>query len=296
MENNTFRGCFVALVTPFQENGQVDEIALKELVNWQVASGIDGIVVCGTTGESVTLNEQEYRQVVQLVVGEVQGRVPVLAGAGTNNTEKTIRMAQICQEIGVDAILSVTPYYNKPTQKGLIEHYKAVAEAISLPVILYNVPGRTGVNIKAETTLELAQISNIRAVKEASGDLTQIMTILRDRPQGFAVLSGDDVLTLPIIALGGEGVISVIANQIPAEFSRLVHAALNGDLDTARILQYKYLKLMQLNFIETNPIPVKTSLAAMGKIREVFRLPLVPMTSQNRETLLNELKKLQLIR
>lgn len=289
------RGCFVALVTPFQENGQLDEDALQQLVRWQISEGIDGIVACGTTGESVALNDQEYRRVIEIVVREASGKVPVIAGAGTNNTEKTVEMARLCQELGADAILSVTPYYNKPTQRGLYEHFRAIAEAVSIPVILYNVPGRTGVNLQADTTLQLAGLPNIRAVKEASGDLMQIMRILQKRPSGFAVLSGDDAITLPLLALGADGIISVVANQIPRDFTRLVHAALQGDLETARQLHYRYLHLMNLNFIETNPIPVKTSLAAMGKIREVFRLPLTPMTPQHRQSLLNEMRSLELL-
>lgn len=290
-----FRGCHTAIVTPFYEDGAFDTAAMRALLDWQLAAGINGIAACGTTGESVALDEDEYRMVLETVIGHVAGRVPVICGAGTNCTEKAIKLAKIAETSGADAILSVTPYYNKPTQAGLFEHFRAIVETVSVPVILYNVPGRTGVNMTAETTCRLAELPGIAGVKEASGDLVQVMQILRDRPADFVVLSGDDALTLPMIAAGADGVISVVSNEIPGAFTRLVQAALRGDFAEARELQQRYLALMQVNFIESNPIPVKTALAMMGKIRECFRLPLVPMQAKTREKLAAELKKCGLI-
>lgn len=295
MKKLNLQGCFTALVTPFTETGDVDEKALQALVDWQIKEGIDGLVVCGTTGESVTLSDEEHRRVVELVIASAGGRVPVIAGAGGNNTQKVVAMARHAERSGADAILSVTPYYNKPTQNGLFAHYHAIAGAVALPVVLYNVPGRTGVNVLPETTLKLAEIPNIVAIKEASGNLVQVMEILYAKPNNFGVLSGDDALALPMIAAGASGVISVISNQIPREFTRLVRAALAGDFQQARKLQRKYQRLMQLNFIESNPIPVKTALALMGRMQEVFRLPLTPMQEATKQKLAEELKRLELL-
>ena len=289
------QGCGTALVMPFTRSQQVDFEAYRELVRWQVESGIDFLVPCGTTGESVTLSEDEYRQVIRTCVEMVAGAVPVVAGAGTNHTEHAVHLAQLAESEGADAILSVTPYYNKPTPDGLVLHFRQIAEAVRVPVVVYNVPGRTGTNISPDTLLRLAEIESVVGVKEASGDITQIMEILARRPQGFRVLSGDDSVTLPIVALGGEGVISVASNLIPAEMTRLVSLARGGDLAQARDLHYRYLTLMDLNFIESNPIPVKYALHRMGRIEESYRLPMCPMTQAHKATMDQELETLQLV-
>lgn len=290
-----FRGCFVALVTPFRRDGQVDYERLDALVDFQLEAGTDGIVPCGTTGESATLHPDEQRQIIRRVVERVRGRVPVIAGAGTNSTEEAVALAQEAEAAGADALLSVTPYYNRPTPEGLYRHFRAIAEAVRLPVILYNVPSRTGCNLDVGTVLRLAEIPNIIGIKEASGNLEQIMELLRVRPQGFLVLSGDDAWTLPILALGGDGVISVIANETPREMRELVAAALTGDFERARALHFRLLPLMRGNFLETNPIPVKAALAMMGLIEENYRLPLVPPRAETRERLRRILVDLHLI-
>jgi len=295
MSNAKLQGCFTAIVTPFTKAGEVDYSALQNLVNWQIESGISGLVPCGTTGEGVVLNMDEYRRVVSSVVQAAAGRVPIIAGAGGNNTAAVIELAQLVKKAGADYVLSVCPYYNKPTQEGLYQHFKAISEGSDLPVVLYNVPGRTSVNMLSETTLRLAELQNIIAVKEASANLLQVMEIIKHKPDGFSVLSGDDQLAMHLIASGGEGVISVVANQMPAEFSQLVKEALASNFEKARKIQYKMLNLMNINFVESNPIPVKTSLALMGKINEVFRLPMVEMGGQNKKLLINELKNLKLI-
>ena len=288
-------GCFTAIVTPFTQNNEVDYDALKKLVNWQIESGISGLVPCGTTGEGVTLNMNEYRHVISTVVETANGKVPVIGGAGGNNTAKVIELAKLVKEAGADFILSVCPYYNKPTQEGLFQHFEAIAEESELPVVLYNVPGRTSVNMLPETTLRLAETGNIAAIKEASGNLIQVMEIIKHKPSNFSVLSGDDQLAMHLVASGGDGVISVVANQMPVDFSNLIKETGSGNLVNARQILYKLLNLMNLNFIESNPIPVKTSLALMGKINEVFRLPLVRMAEKNKELLIKELKNLNLI-
>ena len=288
-------GCYTALVTPFRDNGDLDEDALRRLVDRQINAGITGLVPCGTTGESVTLDPQEYQRVLDIVIRQSAGRVPVICGAGGNNTREVIRMALTAQDLGADALLSVCPYYNKPSQAGLVSHYESIATAVDIPIVLYNVPGRTGVNITAETTLKLAAVPNIIAVKEASGNLTQIMTILQHRPEGFYVVSGDDALTLPLLAAGGDGVISVISNQVPGEFTQMVAAAHNGDWETARDIHYRLLNLMQLNFLESNPVPVKTSLALMGLISNTVRQPLSALTTSSLRQLVVELQHLNLI-
>ncbi len=288
-------GCGTALVTPFQSNNELDLEAFRKLVRWQIDSGIDFLVPVGTTGESVTLTEEEYRDVIRTCVETVAGEVPVVAGAGTNNTAHAVHLAGIVQELGADALLAVTPFYNKPTQEGLLRHFQKIAESINIPVILYNVPGRTVTNITAETALLLAQIDNIIGIKEASGDLGQVMQILAHRPPGFLVLSGDDSLALAITMLGGEGVISVASNLIPAEMTRIIDLARRGELEEARKFHYHYLSLMDLNFIETSPIPVKYALSRMGKLEEVYRLPLCPLSQASKERMDQELQKLKLV-
>jgi len=279
------QGCGTALVTPFKHDGSIDEVAMRKLVEFQLREGIDFLVPCGTTGETPTLEHGEYLGVIRLVLQEVNGKVPVIAGAGGYNTRKVIAMVQEVASIGVQGILSVAPYYNKPTQEGLYQHFKAIAESTDLPVILYNVPSRTGSNIEPATVARLSKISNIIGIKEASGSITQQMQVLDAVGPGFRVLSGDDAFTLPLMALGGVGVISVVANEIPGPMTKLAHLMLEGKLEEARKLHFQLLPLMQANFIETNPIPVKAALAMMGMIKEVYRLPMVPMKPENRAKL-----------
>jgi 4-hydroxy-tetrahydrodipicolinate synthase len=279
------RGCGTALVTPFQRDGRVDERALRRLVQFQVREGINFLVPCGTTGETPTLEHGEYLGVIRVVVEEAAGRVPILAGVGGNSTRKTAAMAQEVQSLGVQGILSVAPYYNKPTQEGLYQHFKAIAEATTLPVILYNVPGRTASNVEPPTVARLSLIPNIIGIKEASGSIIQQMELLTLVDPGFAVLSGDDAFTLPLMSLGGVGVISVASNETPGPMARLTTLLLEGKYEAARKLNAQLLPLMQANFIETNPIPVKAALAMMGMIEEVYRLPLVPMKAENRAKL-----------
>ncbi len=279
------RGCGTALVTPFRKDGSLDLDALRRLVQFQLRAGIDFLVPCGTTGETPTLEHAEYLAVVRAVVQEVAGRVPVLAGVGGNNTRKVIDLAAEVRGLGVQGILSVAPYYNKPTQEGLCQHFQALAESTDLPIIVYNVPARTSSNIEPPTVARLAKIPNIIGIKEASGSIVQQMEVLAAVPPGFRVLSGDDSFTFPLMALGGVGIISVISNEIPGEMTRLAHLLLEGKLEAARQLHFSLLPLMQVNFIETNPIPVKAALAMMGMIEEVYRLPMVPMKSENRAKL-----------
>jgi 4-hydroxy-tetrahydrodipicolinate synthase len=279
------RGCGTALVTPFQRDGRVDERALRRLVQFQVREGINFLVPCGTTGETPTLEHGEYLGVIRVVGEEAAGRVPILAGVGGNSTRKTAAMAQEVQSLGVQGILSVAPYYNKPTQEGLYQHFKAIAEATTLPVILYNVPGRTASNIEPATVARLSLIPNIIGIKEASGSIIHQMELLTLVDPGFAVLSGDDAFTLPLMSLGGVGVISVASNETPGPMARLTTLLLEGKYEAARKLNAQLLPLMQANFIETNPIPVKAALAMMGMIEEVYRLPLVPMKAENRAKL-----------
>ena len=276
-------GCGTALVTPFRHDGAVDEAALRELVAWQVESGIDFLVPCGTTGETPTLSRKEWLRVVELTVEVVAGRVPIVAGATSNCTREAIEKARVLTDrAGVDAILTASPYYNKPTQEGQFQHFRAIAQAVKKPLVLYNVPGRTGANIEPATLARLAHIRNIIGVKEASGNRTQIVEVFNAVPAGFLVFSGDDAVTLPVISLGGAGIISVVSNEIPREMAEMTRAALHNDWDTARRLHRKYLPLMQANFLESNPIPVKAALAMMGKIREIYRLPLVRMKDDTR--------------
>ena len=270
-----FTGCGTALVTPFRSDLGIDEGALRKLVERQITGGIDFLVPCGTTGESPTLDHAEHLRVCEITVEQSNGRVPVLAGAGGYDTRHVIRMVRDLEKIGVNGILSVTPYYNKPTQEGLYQHYKAIAEATSLPVILYSVQTRTLVNIEPATVARLAEIKNIIGVKEASGSMAQMSSVLARVPESFLVLSGDDAIALPLIALGGQGLISVVSNEIPAEMTELIHAAMQGDFAKARQLQRKYQSLMEVNFVEVSPGPVKFALARMGLLEPVWRLPMV---------------------
>lgn len=284
-DEQRFRGVGVALVTPFDADGGLDLDAFAEHANQMIDGGVDYLVPCGTTGESATMTAAEQVEVIRTAVRVSNGRVPVVAGAGANATAEAVARSRAAAKAGADGILSVAPYYNKPPQEGLFQHFEAVAAATDLPVVLYNVPGRTSSNILPETVLRLAEIPNVVAIKEASGDLEQMGTILRDRPDGFLVLSGDDELTLPMIAMGAEGLISVAANEAPSEITELVHAALEGDLDRARALHYRLMELMRCNFIETNPIPVKTAVEMLGGPAAHFRSPLVPLSAGARERL-----------
>jgi 4-hydroxy-tetrahydrodipicolinate synthase len=287
----TLSGCGTALVTPFSDGGAVDYPALRELVDWQISEGIDFLVPCGSTGEAQTLSAAEREKVVATVVEVAAGRVPVMAGATHNDTAQAVDEARRISALGVTWILSATPYYNKPTPEGLYRHFSAVAEASRVPVCLYNVPGRTAVNLKPDTVLRLATHPNIVGIKESSGDLAQVQHLLLGRPPGFAVLSGEDWMTLAIIAAGGDGLISVAANEIPRAMTRLVQFARLGRLAEARDILYRVLPLLEANFIETNPGPVKAALAAMGRIRNVLRLPLVPLSEHRRGPLLAALRE-----
>lgn len=280
------RGCGTALVTPFQADGSIDEQAFSNLVAWQVESGIDFLVPCGTTGETPTLSHDEWLRVIDLAIEVAAGRVPIVAGATSNSTREAVAKAQeLSSRPGVDAILTASPYYNKPTQEGQFQHFKAIAEAVNKPVILYNVPGRTAANIEPGTIARLAEVPHIAGVKEASGNLTQIAEICNAAGPEFSVLSGDDAMTLPLIALGGVGVISVVANEIPREMAEMTRAALNNDWEGARRIFRKYLPLMQANFMESSPMPVKAVLAMMGRIQEAYRLPMVPVRRDTRSKL-----------
>ncbi len=271
------------LVTPFKQDGSVDEAALRRFVHWQVESGIDFLVPCGTTGETPTLSHEEWLRVVDVTIETVNGRVPIMAGATSNNTREAVAKAhEISSRPGVDYILTATPYYNKPTQEGVYQHFAAIAEASSKPLVLYNIAGRTGTNIETPTLLRLAEMPNIVAVKEASGNIAQIAEVCASVPEDFSVFSGDDAITLAVIGLGGVGIISVASNEIPAEMTRMTGAALANKWDTAQLLFRKYLPLMQANFIESNPGPAKAVLAMMGRMEENYRLPLVPMKKENR--------------
>ena len=285
-----FTGTGTALVTPFRQDGALDEAALRRLVRRQIEAGIDFLVPCGTTGESPTLTREEHLRVVAITVEIAKGagrsaagppKVPVLAGAGGYNTAEVIALARELAKIGADGVLSVTPYYNKPTQEGLFEHFRAIAKAVPLPIILYSVQGRTGVNIEPATVKRLAGVGNIVGIKEASGNISQMAAILNTVPDEFIVLSGDDAVTLPLIALGGRGVISVVSNEIPAEMSQLTRLAMQGDFQGAREIHRRFHALMEINFVESNPIPVKAAMAEMGLLEPVWRLPLVPPGAQN---------------
>jgi len=290
-----FTGTGTALVTPFRRDGSLDENTLRALIKRQIAAGIDFLVPCGTTGESPTLTHQEHLRVVEIAVELAKGKAPVLAGAGGYNTAEVITLARELADLGANGILSVTPYYNKPTQEGLYQHFKAIAEAVSLPVILYSVQGRTGVNIEPATVARLAHIENIIGIKEASGSIAQMSTILNAVPEDFLVLSGDDAITLPLIALGGRGVISVASNEIPAEMTALTRLALAGDIAGARRIHRRFLPLMEINFVESNPIPVKAAMAEMGLLEPVWRLPLVAPKAENRARIRAVLESVNLL-
>jgi 4-hydroxy-tetrahydrodipicolinate synthase len=276
-----FAGCGTALVTPFRKDLSLDEETLRRLVRRQIAAGINFLVPCGTTGESPTLSHEEHLRVVAIAIEEAKGKAPVLAGAGGYDTRHVIELAREAERMGADGILSVTPYYNKPTQEGLYHHFKAIAESTSLPIILYNVPPRTNVNIDPPTLRKLSEIENIIGVKEASGNISQITQVIQQVPEDFLVFSGDDALTLPLVAMGGRGIISVASNEIPAEMTRLAQLCLAGNFKEARAMQRKWLPLLEINFIETNPTPVKAAMAEMGLLEPVFRLPLVPPRTEN---------------
>jgi 4-hydroxy-tetrahydrodipicolinate synthase len=294
MTKKRFQGSGTALVTPFLSDGSIDEPALRRLVELQVRGGIDMIIPCGTTGEGATLEPEEADRVLSIVLEETKGRALVVFGAGSNSTAKAVQGAERAKRLGADGVLSVGPYYNKPTQNGYYEHFRAVAE-VGCPVIVYNVPGRTGGNIEASTMLRIAEVPSIAGTKEASGNLGQIMEILRNRPSEFRVLAGDDSIALAVIALGGDGLVSVISNEAPALVSQLIDAALEGNLECARKLHYRLLPLMSANFVESNPIPVKAVMGMMGLIGENYRLPMVPLTPIHREPLRKLAEDLELL-
>ena len=291
-----FTGVGTALVTPFTKTGGLDEKRVRELGRRQIEAGIDFLVPCGTTGESPTLTDGERTRIVEILADEAAGRVPILAGAGGYNTAEIIHQADEMRRAGASGLLSVTPYYNKPTQEGLYQHYRAIAESTSLPIVVYNVPGRTGTNVEAATLARLATIPNIIGVKEASGNMTQMCEVCGVVPQGFIVLSGDDSLTLPLMAVGGNGVISVVSNEIPAEMARMVQAAARNDFVAARAIHARILPLMQVNFVESNPIPVKAAMAAMGLLEEVYRLPMCAPKPDAREKIMGVLKQMDLLK
>jgi 4-hydroxy-tetrahydrodipicolinate synthase len=291
-----FTGVGTAVVTPFTKSGSLDEAAVRRLGRRQIDAGVHFLCPCGTTGENPTLNDDERRRIVEILVDEAKGAVPILAGAGGYDTKEVIHLAALMQKAGAAGLLSVTPYYNKPTQEGLYQHYKVIAESTTLPIVVYNVPGRTGVNVEPATLARLAPIPNIVGVKEASGNVTQMCEIVRAVPSDFLVLSGDDALTLPLMAIGGRGIISVTSNEIPAEMVQMVEAAERGDFATARQTHQRILPLMLGNFIEANPVPVKAAMAAMGLIEEHYRLPMCSPKPESREKLTKILKKLNLLK
>ena len=289
-----FTGVGTALITPFRKDGSVDEAAVKRLARRQIDAGIHFLSPCGTTGEAPTLDHREKLRVVELVVEEANGKVPVLAGAGGYNTHEVIESARRMAEAGADGILSVTPYCNKPTPEGLFQHYRAIAEAVPLPIIVYNVPARTGCNVDVATIVRLSSIPNIAGVKEASGNVTQMCEICAAVPNGFLVLSGDDALTLPVMAVGGVGIVSVASNEVPAEMTHMVELAERGDFAAARRLHAELLPLMLVNFVESSPIPVKSAMASMGLLEEVYRLPLVAPRPASRDRIVRVLRELGL--
>jgi 4-hydroxy-tetrahydrodipicolinate synthase len=291
-----FTGCGTAIVTPFRRDLSLDEAAVRRLVRRQISAGVDFLVPCGTTGESPTLTRAEHMRVVQITVEEAHGRLPVLAGAGGNNTTEVIELASELEKLDVDGILSVTPYYNKPSQEGLYQHFRALADGVSLPIVMYSVQSRTGVNLEPATVGRLAEVHNIVGIKEASGSIVQMATLLNLVPEGFAVLSGDDGVTLPLAALGGRGIISVASNEIPAEMTRLTRLCLENNFPAARQLHRRYLPLMEANFFESNPIPVKAAMALMGLLEPVWRLPLVPPRPETLARIRAVLESLELIK
>ena len=297
MKNQIFKGTGTAIVTPFHKDGTIDYDAFKKLLDFQIKNKVEAIIVCGSTGESATLTVKEKLSLIIQAVEYSAGRVPIIAGTGSNSTQASIDLSLVAKEHGADAILLVGPYYNKPTQEGLYYHYKTIADAVDIPQIIYNVPGRTAMNIQPETQLKLAEdCPNIVASKEASGNLEQMMEIVHNAPEGFMLYSGDDALTLPIIASGGSGVISVISNYAPKQYGDLVRFALKGKFDKAREIQKHLFEMMKLNFVESNPVPVKAILNIMGMIEEQVRLPLVPLTEGNKKLIEYEMKNVGLIK
>lgn len=290
-----FVGAFTALVTPFR-NGKVDEKRYRDLIEWQIAEGIDGLVPCGTTGESATLTHEEHERVITVCIDQVKKRVPVIAGAGSNNTQEAIRLTRFAKQAGADAALHITPYYNKPTQRGLFEHFRAIGDAVDIPLVVYNVPGRTSVNVAAATMGKMyKEIPNVIGAKEATGDMTHVSNILEACGAGFDLLSGDDFTVLATLALGGCGVISVVSNLAPKKMARLCAAFREGKLEEARALHYELMPISRACFVETNPIPVKTALAAMGRMDIEMRLPLVAMAPENEKVLLEAMRGLSLL-
>jgi len=283
-------GCGTALVTPFNADGSLDEAALRGLVDWQIDEGIDFLVPCGSTGEAATMSIDEHKRTVTIVVEQARGRVPIVAGAGSNDTQKAIALSKLMRDAGATHLLHTSPMYNKPPQRGIVAHYRAIAEAVDLPIVVYNVPGRTGSNVEAKTTLEMAAIPGIAAVKEASGQLSQIADIVRGRQPEFSVLSGDDELTLPVMALGGDGIVSVISNATPKLMAQLCARMRAGQIAEAREIHMRLLPWMRAAFVESNPLPAKAALAMMGRLKNVLRLPLVPMLESNSEAVRAALK------
>ena len=283
-------GCGTALVTPFTKDGALDEAALRKLVDWQIAEGIHFLVPCGSTGEAVTMTPAEHRRVVEITVEQAKGRVPVIAGAGSNDTAKAVALSKEMKAAGATHLLHVSPMYNKPPQRGIVAHFERIADATDLPIIVYNVPGRTGSNIEAKTTLALARVPHVVAVKEASGNMAQILDILRDRPDHFSVLSGDDEMTLSLLAAGGDGVISVVSNATPRKMAELCNAGLRGDMAAAKRLHFELLPWMRAAFIESNPIPVKAAMAMLGRMENRLRLPLVPLDDKHGDAVRSSLK------
>lgn len=290
-----FTGCGTALVTPFQLDFSLDEGALRKLIQRQIRGGVDFLVPCGTTGENPTLERREHLRVVEIALQEANGKIPVLAGAGGYNTQEVAGMARELEVLGADGLLSVTPYYNKPTQEGLYQHYRAITRATRLPIILYNVPGRCGTNLEPATVTRLAAIENIVGIKEASGNISQMAMLANSVPDDFAILAGDDAIALPLFALGGRGVISVASNEIPAEMAQLCRYGLSGKFAEARAIHCRYLPLMEINFVESNPIPVKAALALMGLLNPVWRLPMVAPKVENLERIRTILESLELL-
>ncbi len=290
-----FTGCGTALVTPFQPDFSLDEAALRKLVQRQIRGSVDFLVPCGTTGENPSLIRREHLRVVEITLQEAAGKIPILAGAGGYNTQEVIELARELESLGVNGLLSVTPYYNKPTQEGLYQHYRAIARSTRLPIVLYNVPGRCGTNLEPSTVKRLTEIDNIVGIKEASGNISQMAALANAVPDDFAILSGDDAIALPLFALGGRGVISVASNEIPTEIAQLCRHGLRGEFGEARAIHRKYLPLMEINFIESNPIPVKAALALMGLLEPVWRLPMVAPKAENLERIQSVLQSLQLV-
>jgi len=290
-----FTGCGTALVTPFQRDFSLDEAALRKLLQRQICSGVDFLVPCGTTGENPSLTRREHLRVVEITLQEAAGKMPVVAGAGGYNTQEVMDLARELESLGANGLLSVTPYYNKPTQEGLYQHYRAIARCTRLPIVLYNVPGRCGTNLEPSTVKRLAEIDNIVGIKEASGNISQMAALANAVPDDFTILSGDDTIALPLFALGGRGVISVASNEIPAEIAQLCRHGLRGEFGEARAIHRKYLPLMEINFIESNPIPVKAALALMGLLEPVWRLPMVAPKAENLERIRAVLQSLQFV-